>query len=235
MKKIFCLALILVGAIGIFAQERTISKEEFDAVLKHPNRLAAYVWRGKPFRWTMVVETKTDKKVQPDSYYKSSTEFGTQTTSKTKSESKKGDQITNSETIKIRDKIYKRIDNGPWIVEQYEANPSTNTTETNTNSSIFKETDRQVEYKYLGSEKINNKTTNIYVEIMKTKSTDSATNEERQYLQTKKYWISEEGTVLKEDKISEGQNGIGADKYYNRITMVWELDTTIKIEAPVIN
>lgn len=234
MKNILCAALILFGAVGVLAQERTISKEEFDAALKNPNRIAAFVWKGKTWRMTITSETKAEGKKPVDSSTKSISEFAPWQTSRTISEIRTGSKITKSEKIRIGDKIYKRNENEAWTVDPFEEKPPSQRAGTAaTAAPADGKIERQYEYKYLGNEMLNDQTTNVYVEILKTKTLDPSTNLERVFTHTNKYWFNEDGTQLKEERVMEGR--IESGTFYNRLTMLYELDQNIKIEAPVID
>jgi hypothetical protein len=238
MKQIFCMALILFGAVGVFAQERTISKTEFDAAIKSPNATAPFVWKGRTWRMIITTETKAQGKVLVDFSTKSTTEFIPYGISRSINENRQGSKITKSEKITIKDKIYKRDENGQWTVESLTEKPKQETASNTppppaaapaTNSKF----ESQTEYKYLGTEKLNNQTANVYVMITKNKNTDSSTGLERKATYTQKYWLSEDGTILKNEKISDGRSTV--DSFYNRLVMIYELDPNIKIEVPVIN
>jgi hypothetical protein len=230
MKNIFCVALILIGTLAAFAQERAISKEELDAVLKHPNRLPPIVWRDKSYRTVLTTEVKSEGKVQLHQSSKGIIEYVPRVGSRLISESKSGSKITKTESITIGDKIYKRNENEAWTVE---VKSETKRADTKPAASTFKDIDRQTEYKYLGTEMLNNQTTKVYESIEKIKSIDTATNEERIGTITTKYWFNEDGISLKEEVIGESRTG--ANTSYYRLTKAWELDPNIKIETPVVN
>lgn len=232
MKNIFCAALILFGAIGVFAQERTISQAEFDAIYKNPNKMAPVVWKGKTWRMIITTETKAEGQKPLDSSTKSTSEFAPRQISRTISEIRQESKITKSEKIRIKDKLYKRNGDETWTVEAFEEKQQPETTAADAPAaSADSKFERQIEFKYSGSEVLNNQKTNVYVQIMKTKSTDPSP--ERTYIHTMKYWFNEDGTLLKEDRVIEGRNETGT--FYNRLTMTYELDPNIKIEAPIVN
>lgn len=242
MKSILCVALVLFGFIGVFAQERTISKAEFMAVLRNPNSQALFAWKGKSFRNIRTIEVKIEGPKPLDQFLKSTHEFvpnyATESNrlyvSRFITENRIGTETTRSESIQIGDKNYKRKGNEAWTLETVEVKPKPATTETTVSpSSVSTEVERIVEYKYLGSEKINNQTANMYAEIMRTKHISPATNEETRNIGTTKYWFNEDGVILKEDVIWDSQSK--AQRFYNHRTSDWELDPNIKIEAPVGN
>ena len=232
MKNIFCAALILFAGIGVFAQERTISEAEFLSVLKNPNKIAPAVWQGKTWRMIITTETKAEGQKPLDSSTKSITEFAPGQTSRVILEIRQGSKITKSAKIRIKDKIYKRNGDEAWTVEAFEEKQRAETTGT-TASTVPAESkfERQTEFKYLGSEVFNNQKTNVYAEIIKRKSTDPTLKST--FTQTMKYWLNEDGTLLREDLVIESRNETGT--FNNRRTMIYELDPNIKIEAPTVN
>lgn len=241
MKIIFCAALIFIGAVGIFAQEKAITKAEFDVVLKNPNRFPVLAWRGKSFRSIATFETKAEGARQTDTSSKHTTEyFPTSTNALAPAnafhiihETRLGSVITKSESISIGNKIYKRNGNEPWTEATVEVKPPAPPPPPPAPLPVNTEVDRKIEYKYLGSEKFNNQTTNVYTVIVKIKRIEPSTNKEILSVTTEKYWFSEEGVALKEEFISESRGG--ATSFFQRRTTVWELDANIKVEAPVVN
>jgi hypothetical protein len=219
--------------MGVFAQERTMSQAEFDAVIKN-GKWALSEWKGKAIRMTQTSEVRREGKDQEAALGKTVIEFASPTTSHLVSEIRSESKITKSEQIRIGDKTYKRQGEGAWIEGTTEAKPAPKTTETAASSpSANKQAERQIEYKYLGTERLNNQTASVYATIWRTKRIVEATKSEALSTTTKKYWFSEDGVKLKEDTVSETQ---GVDvTLYNRLTVVWELDPNIKVEAPVLN
>ena len=234
MKSFFCLALILFGTIGVFAQERTISKAEFDAVNK--NALwAPTAWKGKSYRFVQTSEAKSEGKTQTAASGKVIIEFASLTESYLISEVKSGSKITKSESIRIGDKTYKRKGDEAWVEGTVEAKSSPKTAEANASASTATSTDNtqsdsQIEYKYIGTEKLNDLNAEVYLVIQKIKRIDSATGKESLSTITQKYWFGEDGIKLKQDTVNEMR---GSDiSHYTRLTFNWELDPNIRIEAP---
>ena len=254
MKIILFAALVLFGFIGVFSQERTISKAEFEAVSKNPNRYAIIAWKGKSFRNIRTDEIKLEGLKSIDRFLKSTMEFvsnhalasNRQHVTRSIIENRSGAKTTKIESIQIGDKSYKRKDNQPWAIETVEVKPKSATVRTAFPTSlgteiesiietVNPEVEGTIEYKYLGTEKLNNQPANVYAVIMKTKHIRLASNKERRNIKTTKYWFSENGVILKEDNIAESRGEAGTFTFYNHITSVWELDQNIKIETPVMN
>lgn len=236
MKTIFCTALILLGAFGVFAQERTISKEEFDAVLKHPNRFAAIAWRGKTYRWTFTSEAKLTGNKTVDTSGKHITEFTPNQVSRSVRELRDGTKITKSETIRTKDKIYDRNENRTWTVKAVEEKPKTTNNNPPPTPSADK-TEQKNEYKFLGTEKIKEQVTDVYLWIFTSKTTDPSGNIVGSSTQTRKFWFNEDGTAVKEEWLvmSQFQRDTVKNTFYNRVTQMYELDPNISIEVPNVN
>lgn len=233
MKSILFVALVLFGFIGVFAQERTISKAEFEAVSESPNKWAPTRWTGKSYRMITTTESKISGKVPQDLSSKITIEFASPTISHFISESRMGSKISRNESIRIGDKTYKRNGDEAWIEGTVEVNPTSKKTETTSPAPSNNQADSQIEYKYLGSEKLNNQTTNVYAWISKKNLIDPSTNKEKISTSIAKYWFTEDGILLKEDRVMEHKTG--EVTIYNRLTTVWELDPNITVIAPILN
>jgi len=219
MKKILCIALILFGCVGVFAQEKTIEQSEFDAVYK--NSLGK--WGGK-YRMTLTTQSSVEGRPQTDYSSKTTMEFALPTGSRTIYENSFGAKSTKTEKIRIGDKTYTRKEGEAWMEESSEAKSQPK------DKSTSVEGDSQVEYKFLGSEKFNNQTANIYAKIAETKRIHPANNKETLSVATTKYWFGDGGIILKSDM--EMKSRTGEAIHYSRVTQIWESDPNIKIEAP---
>lgn len=237
MKSILLAALILFGAVsGVFAQERTMSKAEFDSVIKNA-KWALTEWKGKALRMTQTSESKAEGKFQEFASGKTTIEFASPTVSRLISEITSRSKTTKSESIRIGDKTYKRTGDGAWIEGTTEAKTQTKTAEPPPPPPPAlpgeDQAEKLTEYKYLGTEQLNGLTTNVYAVTMKIKRLNPTTNQETLSISTHKYWIGEDGVKLKDEDVGETRGG--ETNLYRRLTVVWELDPTIKVEAPTIN
>lgn len=222
MKCILSIGLVLFGFIGVFAQEKTIGQAEFDAVYQNsPEK-----WKGKPHRMIITTQSRTEGRPQTDYSSKSIIENASTTTSRVIYENSFQSKNSNSETIRIGDKIYTREGNGAWKEGTSEVKAQPGNKITNTDNQA----DGQIEYKYLGTEKLDNQTANVYVKIARKKGINSANNKETVSTTTTKYWFGEDGMILKSDMKMDSQTG--EKIFHTRLTQVWELDPNIKIEAP---
>jgi hypothetical protein len=137
-----------------------------------------------------------------------------------------------TETIYIiREKKYVRIDGGEWTEEERKASKPP--------GWLLKIVDQQTEYKSLGTEVLNDRRTNVYAKIERTKRFNEEKQTESFSTITTKYWFGEDGGIIKqEDRIESGvmpqKDKIEVSNRTLRVT-VWELDPTIRIEAPIID
>ena len=233
MKSILLAALILFGTVGVFAQERTMSKAEFDSVIKNA-KWALTEWKGKSSRMIQTSEARAEGKIKEFSSGKTTIEFASPTVSRLTSEITSGSKNTKSESIRIGDKTYKRSDDGAWTEGIIEAKTKTTEPPPPPPAPVAEDqSEKLTEYKYLGTEQLSGMTANVYVVTTKIKRLSPTTGKEVLSTSTNKYWLGEDGVKLKEESIGETRGG--ETSIYRRLTVVWELDPTIKVEAPTIN
>jgi hypothetical protein len=155
---------------------------------------------------------------------KSITEYASPTVSRFTHESNFGSKNSKNEAITIGNKKYIRKGNEAWREGTFENNSQP------INESI--NADSQFEYRFLGTEQINAQTANVYAKIEKRKRTDSA-NKETFSTITNKYWLGENGMILKSDMEMESPTGEAIQ--HSRVTKIWEADPNIRIEAPKVD
>ena len=231
MKKILCLAVVIFASAGIFAQEKTIQPAEFETINKSSSRLLS----GAPRR--IIRTQQSTVEVIPQKASNNSTKTMPASTVSVKSvieilpsvgfhsvyEFNSSSKNTKKEIIKVGGRIYEREGNGEWTEI---AAPKASARIENTTRKI----DNQVEYKILGSEKVNNQNTNIYAKIEKSKFVNATDKLESTSSTTTKYWYAEDGRLLKRERTREIRNEKMISKFNS--TIVFELDPNIKIEAP---
>ena len=214
MKKILCIALVLIASFGASAQERMIDKNEFEAVRKNWFKGLG----GNPHRIISITEFIADGKPETLRTTKSMTEF-----LPGKFHSIFESESINKELIKIGDQTYTREKNGDWKKEGI----STIRPEID---NKFKLVEVQTEYKFLGTGKINNQNVNIYAVIERKRLLNTTNNRETVSIATTKYWVGNEPWFWKSETNTESQ--IGESKTHSRFTLIYEIDPNIKIEAP---
>jgi len=228
MKKFFCLAFILFAAIGIFAQgaeEKPIEKSEFDRVSINSMRKFA----GQSYRQMEIFQDILNSTIENKVTSKSIMEFTARQGSRSVYESESSIGKKRTETIFIGDKIYTRIDDGEWTVKTREARSKF--------ENRLRLLEEQIEYKSLGTEKLDNQNANIYAKIQKQKLINESNKSELFLTITTKYWFGEDGSRLKEEmqverRVKSEKIPTGLVSSSLRVT-VWELDPGIKIEAPI--
>jgi len=86
-------------------------------------------------------------------------------------------------------------------------------------------------YKFVGKETLNNKAADVYEsESHRVANKMTQTSQYRvEYITKTKYWISNDGLLLKTIKSSE----VVGSKALSRETAIYEYDSNIKIESPI--
>jgi hypothetical protein len=222
MKIVLCLTLFLFGFTCVFAQQKTISQAEFDTAISNN---APDKWREKSYRLTITSESRMEGRPQSNYLTKSITEYASPTLSRFTHESNFGSKNSKNEAITIGNKKYIRKGNEAWREGKFENNSQP------INEST--KADSQFEYRFLGTEQINAQTAYLYAKIEKRKRTDSATNKETFSTITNKYWLGENGMILKSDMEMESRTGEAIQ--HSRVTQIWEADANIRIEAPRVD
>jgi hypothetical protein len=228
MKKIFCLAFVLLSAISIFAQERVIGQAEFDAALKY--RFLKFARQSYRQTETSVdVPTETNKSKYTS---KAVMEYAQPLASRLLYEFDSPTVKMRQETIRINGKTYTRKDNGEWRLSSDSENPNKPVADRK-----FVTVEEQTEYKALGSEVLNNLKASVYAKIEKKKLVHEADKREMFSTISTKYWLDEDGGIMKEEILTENllkseRNPAGMT-FRNLRTRIWEFDPNIKIEAPI--
>jgi hypothetical protein len=235
MKKILLIALVLFAAIGVFAQEKTIEKTEFDTVFKNSFRGLS----KSPRRETRTSESSFEVIPQPNypanslaslqptniTLMKTIIEFVPGIGSHMIYEFNSPSLYKKTETIIIAGKTYKREGDNEWREEPPVASTKS--------ESTTKTVDNQFEYKFLGMEQFNNQNAHVYAVTETNKIISLKNNNEGLSSNITKYWFAaEDGRLLK----TESKRKIRNEKTISTFnaTVLYELDPNIKIEAPRI-
>jgi hypothetical protein len=235
MKKIFFLAFVLLASGVVFAQEKTIQQAEFETISKS----SAKMLFEKPHRITRTQQS-TVEILQPENGAKSSvsaspassisvksiTEFLPSVGFRTVYEFNSSSKNTKKEMIRIGGKTYTRENDAGWA-ELSVAQTASRARSANSNA------DHKIEYKAVGTEKLNNQNANIYAKIETARFVNPADNKENVSSTTTKYWYAEDGRLLKRERRREIRNGKMVSRFVS--TTVFETDPSIKIEAPKLN
>lgn len=231
MKKFFCLAFILFAGVAVFAQEeKSIEKSEFDTVsINSYKKFARQSYRQTEVFEDILSVTGRDTR-QNKLSSKTIMEFSPDVRgSRLIYESESSNMKKKTETIRIGDKIYTRIDDGEWTLGKREIRPKT--------ESTLKMVEERIEYKSLGTEEWNAQNASVYAKIQKQKLVDESSKSEMFVTIATKYWFGKDGGKLKEEtqierRIKSEKSLVETVASSVRVT-VWELDPGIKIEAPI--
>lgn len=216
MKKILCVALVLMSSFVASAQEKTIDGYEFEIAKRN-----SFSGLGdKPHRVINTNEFSAEGVFDGKNLTKVITEF-----LPGKFHYIFASPSIKNEKIRIGDKTYTREGNGEWKLEfkQVKFNPE----------SVLTIDETQAEYKFLGTERIGNQSVCVYAKIERSKRINPKNNRETLSTSTTKYWFGDESWYWKSETNTEFLTG--DRKSYARSTMVYELDPNIKIEAPILN
>jgi hypothetical protein len=226
MKNILCVIIIVAGAFVAHSQERPLTQAQFDAIYLNSFEVwSLESWKGKSYRKITITHSSTEGRPQTDYSSKSTFEYASPTVSRSVYETSFGDKKSKTESIRQGEKIYTRKDGESWKEGVFTAKSRTAKT-----PSVADSADSQIEYKFLGSESLNNQAADVYAKIVKTKRLEpSGSQEEKITTSTTKYWFSKEGFLLKLDMVMESCTGEKTVR--TLLTQSWEFDENIKIDA----
>lgn len=216
MNNILCIVLVFAALLlTASAQERTIDKTEFDTIQRNSFRGLG----GKPHRVINTNEFFSESRPDEKNLIKSITEF-----LPGRYHSIFESKTIKKEKIKIGDKTYTRDGDGDWR-EGAAPEPIKPPTE---NKLVVAES--EIEYKFLGTERINNQNVNVYGKTERRKTINPTNNRETSSVATTKYWFGDASWFWKSETVTEFLNE--KSKNIGRSTTVYEIDPNIKIEAP---
>jgi hypothetical protein len=219
MKKTFAIFLsIIFAAIGVSAQQnkpapdKAISDAEFKAVLKKSDDKT----RGKSYRVKRSSKTykRTDNSLSRS--FTETIEYAASGESRSVTENASANEKpTLTETVKIGEKVFTRINGGGW-----QTNLTTgNTTQTRTNSGD------SVEHIYKGTVNSDGKQASLYESKIVNKTIKGGRNF---VTVTKiKNWFGTDGVLLRTEEEIETPNTL------TRRVLEYEYDVDVKIEAPL--
>lgn len=219
MKKFLGLVLILFASIATLAQERVIEKEEFYNVYTR----ALSMRGGKSSRTTIIWEFQSEGSRAFNFPSKLISEYVPNVGSRNIYEANPKTGSLGIERISIGKKVYERKGNGEWKEAALVDAPYTP-------KGSIKILNKEDEYKFLGSERLDNQNMTVYSWTVRQKYTWEKTNEEVLSNITTKYWFKENGELLKTEQLQESRTN-GKVTSMKR-TDIYEIDPNIKIEAP---
>lgn len=218
VSAVFLLGLLLGGLTVAAAQEeREITAQEFkDLEIRGYQKL-----KGRTYRMTMLNETFTDRDLSPEIINTMMSETVQPDRRRFVSEIKSPTINSKVETVWLDGKGYKRKNDGPWE----ETSPGSGVGSAS-GTPIIRKLTRET-YRFVGKSALNNQTAGLYESIRH--HSNSSTGQET--ISTTKFWISEDGLLLK--TLSEFET-VG-NKSLMRMQIVYDYDPNIKIEAPVLS
>jgi hypothetical protein len=228
MKRIFSFVLILGSVAVVAAQERVLSKAEFDAVVNdgygHKEK-----WKGEKYRLTVTTSSTVAGRPHTDFSSKNITEFGPSGETRTISSSVFGGKASvPTETLRIGEWLYTRSGDEAWARKDYVAS--------NTAAKDKEETPRKIlnseaEYKYLGQVSTGDNILHVYVKTERQTAFNEKTSETSETESKNVYWVNPKGIVLKNEYTSQHR---GKNSMQTSLTMEWELDPLIAFEVPAV-
>ncbi|MBX7173844.1 MAG: hypothetical protein K1X72_22940 [Pyrinomonadaceae bacterium] len=217
MKTLLVLSLVLCGFITTFAQEKVIQKSEFDGIVKN----VMEIFKSRPFRITSTSEIHVNGKPQENRASKTVIEVN-KNNRRFVNERTSSEKTSKREYIQIGEKAYLREDSGEW--------KETNIIDPNQTGSL-KIVSEQIEYKLIGTEALNNQVVNVYLKTSNSKKIDSANNDQEILsVESVKYWIDKDGSLLKRE--TNRENKVGALTIHFHAVSKFEYDQNIQISPP---
>lgn len=217
MKKILSLLVLLAGITAVHAQEKSIQKSDFEAVIKS----ATDILKTTPHRITVTQKTDVNGKSQENS--SAIVEVASSDKLRSVRETKSLNQNSKREFVRIGDKSYSRENDGQWKQAAMPVNP---------NEGMTKTVDEQLQYQSLGKETLNNLAANVYVKTKTSKMIDSSNNREILSTEKVKYWFDGNGALIKREMARE--NRVGEKTFHFMTTAVFDYDKNIQVVAPAM-
>ena len=177
--------------------------------------------KGKTYRLTKRKENFSDRDASSESVETNTLEIVPPDKKREIEEVKSATKNTRLERIWDGKNLYVKQNDGEW--KKYSGG--------NSGGGNFTSGRMTTTYKFVGKETLDNKAADVY-ESESHRIANKMTQTSRyqvEYITKTKYWISEDGLLLKTIKESE----IVGSKALSRETAIYEYDSNIKIEAPI--
>lgn len=223
MKRIFnTLSILFLFSIcfaQITAQNRKVTEQEITSLKNN----AYEKLKNRTYRRTMTSESyKNINDKAPYYYVTSILENLPPDKSHYVYENKTIDGTKRTETITIGQKKYQRLNNESWNETASESSGFGG------GSGTLVDTQKTVEYKYLGKKTIRDQDADLYEKKTTTKFESSGKKFTSIY--TERFWFSKDGLFLK----TENESKDGNDKITSHTIFEYEYNLTdLKIEAPI--
>ena len=228
MKISASLVVVLCCVAIAAAQERTIDKTEFDALVASGNNHNLR-WKDEKYRMTVSTSSKASGRPQNDWASKFFVERVPTKESRTVTSSTFGGKASpTQESIVVGKWIYTRLGTDPW--SRKESKPSGGRAETT--ESIQEMIGSTAEYRYLGKENLAGRATDIYQKTEHQTKVNKKNGESVESEVKSTYWFGEDGAVLKNEYRSENRSATLTSQ--TLIIMEWEIDPSIVITEPVL-
>jgi hypothetical protein len=226
-KQLFFLLVLCCVAI-VPAQERIIDQAEFESVVKEGSKHNVR-WKGEKYRMTVTTSSKVAGRPQTDYSAKMIFEYGAEKQFRTRATSVFGDKPgVSRETLLLDEILYSRSGDEPWTRKDHV--PAEQPAERNETAPPAVVTN--TEYRYLGTEQLMNRTTNVYLKSERQTRTDKTTGRSTESDVKVKYWVGSDGTVLKSEYASTNRGAAFTGQ--TLIVTEWELDPSITFTPPEI-
>ena len=210
--RIVILSLFVAGlVIGATAQQKEISREEFDRM----KTVADRVLETMPYRVKSRHETFSDLDSKPDKTSLWITEYIRPNREHSFHGLNSSDPSDKYERIRVGDRIFMKRD-GKWTELKYSGDSGFG----------LSAGPESIKYLIIGTEKVNGIEAKVYDLVSSHKFWIGRTEKNSVYHE--KYWISQNGRIL----MTVGESdGIGSKR--SRTTEIYEYDSKIKIEIPI--
>lgn len=178
--------------------------------------------KGKTYRLTETIEYFPDRDANVESLTTKILEIIPPNKKRQVEEIKSPTKNSREERIWDGKNLYEKQNEGEW--KKYSGGG-------NSGGGNFTSGRTTTTYRFIGKETLKNKIADVYeIESRRVANKMTRTSQYQvEYITKTKYWISEDGLLLKTIKESE----IVGSKEFSRETAIYEYDSNIKIEAPI--
>lgn len=217
-RTILCFWIIVILFSSAFSQEKILEETEFTEIINKTEKFLV----GKTFRLTKTTDSFFDRDLNPEIVEIEMKETVQPDKWRTVEEYKSASKHTKVEMIWDGKNLYKKSNDGVW--EKFlGAGSGGGGSKSGKITRI---------YRFVEKTTLNNQDVNVY-EMEENRIANKFTQTSMyqvHYIEKTKYWIAKDESVLK--KIIESE--IEGSKQLIRDNWIYEYDSTIKIETPII-